>query len=107
VIEFLAIVRKFAHDVKKVNSRSSIGYFNMFFFFSLYRIKSLNFINDLFILFSDKIRTYYLLILILYENFIINKCIYIFLLVEISAIDELQFDTGKRRYLSEQLLNNL
>jgi len=38
-----------------------------------------------------------------YENFI-NKYIYIFLLGGISAVDELQFDTGEWGHLSEQPL---
>jgi len=83
----------------------------MFFFFTIYILifRSLNFINDLFIIFRDKIRTISLLPtysnILEYENFI-NKYIYIFLLGWISALDELQFDTGERRHLSEQLLNS-
>jgi len=36
----------------------------------------------------------------------INKYIYIFLLGGTSTLDKLQFDTGERGYLSEQLLNS-
>jgi len=42
----------------------------------------------------------------IYENFI-NRYIYIFLLGGISALDELQFYTGERRHLSEQLLKKV
>jgi len=62
--------------------------------FSLCRCKSWDFIDDFFILFANKIRNF------------INKYIYIFLLGGISALDELQFDTGERGHLSKQLLKS-
>ena len=76
--------------------------------FSLCRCKSLDFIDDLFILFSNKVRNLSILSysnILEYENFI-NRYIYIFLLGGISAFDELQFDTGELRHLSEQFLKS-
>jgi len=69
--------------------------------------KSLDFIDDFFILFANKVRNLSLLSsysnILEYENFI-KKYIYIFLLGGISALDELQFDTGEQRHVSEKLL---
>jgi len=78
--------------------------------FSLYRCKSLGFIDDLFIIFADKVRNLSLLssysnIFRIMKNFI-NKYIFIFLPGGISALDELQFDNGERRHLSKQLLKS-
>ncbi|KAG4098970.1 hypothetical protein H8356DRAFT_1424142 [Neocallimastix lanati (nom. inval.)] len=65
--------------MEKVINLLSIGYLNALSF--LY----VDFINDLFILFANKNT--------------INRYIYIFLLGGISALDELQFDTGEPRHL--------
>jgi len=88
-------------------------YFFLFFFFFLifFFFFFLDFIDDLFILFANKVRNLSLLPsysnILVYENFI-NRYIYIFLHGGISALDELQFDTwGNRKHLSEEFLKSL
>ena len=75
----------------------------------LCRYKSLDFINDLFVLFENKVRNLFLFPscsnILEYENFI-NRYIYLFLLGGISALDELQFDNGKQKHLSGQHLKS-
>jgi len=70
-------------------------------------VMDLNLIDDLFIIFSNKVRNFSLLPsysnILEYENFI-YRYIYTFLLGGISALDELQFDTGEQKHLNEQLL---
>ena len=77
--------------------------------FSLCRCKFLDFIDNLFIIFANKVRNLSLLPsyfnILEYENFI-NRYIYTLLLGGISALDVLQFDTGEQRHLSEQLLKS-
>jgi len=108
VVEFLTTVLNSALVVEKVNNHFIHWIFECSIF-SLCRCKSLDFIDDLFIIFANKVRNLSLLPsysnILEYENFI-NRYIYTFLLGGISALDELQFDTGEQRHLSEQLLKS-
>jgi hypothetical protein len=69
----------------------------------------LNYEDIIIIIFANKVRNLSLLPsysnILEYENFI-NRYINTFLLEGISALDELQFDTGEQRHFSEQLLKS-
>jgi len=108
VVEFLTDYPKFFPCCGK-GEQSFIHWIFECSTFSLCRFKSLDFIDDLFIIFVNKVRNLSLLPsnsnILEYKNFI-NRYIYTFLLGGISAFDELQFDTGEQRHLSEQLLKS-
>jgi len=95
VVEFLTTVLNSALVVGK-GEQSFIHWIFEYSTFSLCRCKSLDFIYDLFIIFANKVRN--LSLLPSYSN--------TFLLLGISALDELQFDKGEKRHWSEQLLKS-
>ena len=65
-------------------------------------VMDLNLIDDLFIIFSNKVRNFSLLPsysnILEYENFI-YRYIYLFIHGGISALDELQFDTTPKKFI--------
>ena len=98
MVEFLTIVLNFVLVVKKVNHLFVQWIFECSTF-SLCRCKFIDFIDDLFILFANKIRNLSFLPsysnILEYENFI-YRYIYLILLGGISVFDDLQLDTGNR-----------
>jgi len=87
MVDFLTIVLNSALVVEKVNNLLFIRYLNDLSFLYV-DVNLLDFIDDLFILFANKIRNLFLLPLysniLEYENFI-NRYIYLFSLGEISV----------------------
>ena len=104
-VEFQKIVPRRAPVVAKVINLLSIGFFKCDALAS-FRRNSLNFIDDLYVLFIRKIRAFNPLSSHdPYTDFkdYINHYIYMFLLGGTLALNELHFDSGEQRQLNELL----